>query len=90
MTDPEIRAAVYRELTGALDTLNRVPEQLRQGDVAAANLLLDDVRAHLGAIALLCSDEPDAAGYAELLKRTLTGPTSAAEAAFIERHGHAS
>lgn len=85
MTDTEIRALAWRELRDALDTLNRVPVQIRLGDLEAVDMLLGDVRRYLGSVALLLAETPDAAGYAELLKLTLTPPRSAAEAAYIER-----
>lgn len=85
MTDPTVRCAQWRELGGALDTLNRASTQVQLGDLEAASMLIGDVRTYLGALALLLADDPDVVGYAALLGHVLTPPRSAAEAAYIER-----
>lgn len=66
------KAQQWTELNAALGHLSRAETQVKLGDEEAALMLLGDVRACLGALALLVADEPQAAGYAKLLQNVLT------------------
>lgn len=73
-TIPDTRPQQWHELQTALGHLTRAEVQVRYGDEEAALMLLGDVRACLGALALLLADGPQASGYAKLLENVITEP----------------
>lgn len=89
---PDIAKLRWAELERALGyvsnaefELSRATKIVKLDHLDTAYTWLGDVRRSLGALALLLSDEPDAAGYAALLGHVLTAPRSTAEQAYIER-----
>ena len=82
-----VRRMQWRELDNALAYLGHAQFQYEHGDLEAGRMWLDDARRALGALALLLAEGPDAEAYARLLEAVLTPPRTAAEKAYIERHG---
>lgn len=67
----------WSELRRTLGYLNNAEFEFRRGDLEAGNMWLGDVRASIGALALMLSEVPDAIGQGKLLEHIVTTPLTA-------------